>query len=384
MFHLQKQITFMMYAITLVLFSVSYSAPISQAFSYQGHLTMNGVEVDGFYDFQFKLYSQPDDATPVGVAIYAKDLEVAEGHFSVILDFGDDPALFDGARWLEIGLRPSNSGEDYTVLEPRQEILSVPYALHAKWDSGDSGGVPIGTVIDWWRPNSQWTVPDGYAVCDGSVVDDPESPLNGETLPDLQDRFIRGTTHMYQIGNYGGSDTHSHTVDIDHDHASTNTSSAGAHSHSISSAGGHSHSVDLPSFSGSSGSAGRHRHIWSVFDYSDKTWHTWDESGTYKTIGDWGNGLDEEGSGLYPLISEAAGLIYTHYTDYQNEHSHSINHDHPATQSSYAGIHSHTVSTDGNHAHSVDLPALGTTKKTTDSNNNLPQYYTLLKIMRIK
>ena len=75
-----------------------------------------------------------------------------------------------------------------------------------------SASIPIGAVIDWWRPNSTFAVPDGYMICDGSVVNDAQSPFNGEKLPELRGRFIRGAGSESVIGKTGGADRHKHTI----------------------------------------------------------------------------------------------------------------------------------------------------------------------------
>jgi len=77
--------------------------------------------------------------------------------------------------------------------------------------------VPVGTVISWYPPATAFSVdsndgntktlicPPGFAVCDGSVVKDPLSPFNGQTLPDLRNRFILGL-NTGDAGATGGYD----------------------------------------------------------------------------------------------------------------------------------------------------------------------------------
>ena len=76
----------------------------------------------------------------------------------------------------------------------------------------ETGFVPIGTVIDWWRNEDASIVmpfPSGYQVCDGSVITSSQSPLVGQNVPDLSDRFILGMVHASGIGKLGGqSSTH--------------------------------------------------------------------------------------------------------------------------------------------------------------------------------
>lgn len=51
--------------------------------------------------------------------------------------------------------------------------------------------VPVGAVIAWLQPPGAG-LPHGFAYCDGSEVDDPESPFNGMTTPDMRSRYILG------------------------------------------------------------------------------------------------------------------------------------------------------------------------------------------------
>lgn len=55
------------------------------------------------------------------------------------------------------------------------------------------------------------TVPSQFALCDGSTISDSESPLDGQTLPDLngQNRYLRGNTTSGGTG--GTNSSHNHT-----------------------------------------------------------------------------------------------------------------------------------------------------------------------------
>jgi hypothetical protein len=102
-------------------------ADVGTAFTYQGMLTDGGSPADGEYDFQFTLHDDPTAGTPVGSPVAIEDHLVTDGLFTVHLDFGQ---VFGGAaRFLEIGVRPGNSGGAYTTLTPRQELTPAPYAL---------------------------------------------------------------------------------------------------------------------------------------------------------------------------------------------------------------------------------------------------------------
>lgn len=58
---------------------------------------------------------------------------------------------------------------------------------------------PVGAIIAW-IPSTVIAgipvLPANWAICDGSTVNDDESPIDGATLPDLRAHFLRGTgTH---------------------------------------------------------------------------------------------------------------------------------------------------------------------------------------------
>ena len=104
------------------------------AFTYQGRLIDANEPADGLYDLQLRLYDSLAGGTQVGSTLDANEVDVNDGYFTLLLDFGSAAAVFDGnARWLEIGVR-EGALEDpnvYTVLVPRQELTPTPYALYA-------------------------------------------------------------------------------------------------------------------------------------------------------------------------------------------------------------------------------------------------------------
>lgn len=103
--------------------------PIDTGFSYQGRLTDSGLPGDGIYDFRFRLYDAEAGGNVVGPLIALDDVDVVQGLFTVVLDFG---AVFDGtALWMEIEVRPGASGGGFAVLNPRTELTAAPYASFA-------------------------------------------------------------------------------------------------------------------------------------------------------------------------------------------------------------------------------------------------------------
>ena len=147
---------------------LSTDAPVGNAFTYQGRLTMDGAPVDGSYDFRFRIFDAPTGGNQVGSTVAVGDVAVNDGLFTVQLDFG--AGAFDGqARWLEVGVRDGASDGAYNALAGRQPLTAAPYAVHA---------TEAGTVA--WSGLSD--VPAGFA--DG--VDDVG--LTAITWTDVQNR----------------------------------------------------------------------------------------------------------------------------------------------------------------------------------------------------
>src|SRR5207244_3026372 len=102
------------------------------AFTYQGRLTDAGSPANTNYDLQFTLWDSSVGGTqqpqPAPAVLTKTSVAVTGGVFSVLLDFG--VSAFPGAdRFLEVGVRPAGGAAAFTVLAPRQQISSTPYAL---------------------------------------------------------------------------------------------------------------------------------------------------------------------------------------------------------------------------------------------------------------
>ena len=118
---------------------LAWGQPLGTTFTYQGRLTDGGAPASGAYDFQFVVYDAAVGGSPAGPVLTRDDVPVAGGLFTVTLDFG---AVFGTARrWLDVGVRPSDSTGPYTPLAPRQELTPAPAALAAPW-SGVAGKPP--------------------------------------------------------------------------------------------------------------------------------------------------------------------------------------------------------------------------------------------------
>ena len=106
----------------------------TSAFSYQGRLSELGAPVTGTRYFRFTLFDE--NGVPVPGTLTQQTLMVTAGVFNTSLDFG--PAGFPGPnRSLEVAVKV-NPGDPYTVLNPRQPILSAPYSIKSK--TADNAG----------------------------------------------------------------------------------------------------------------------------------------------------------------------------------------------------------------------------------------------------
>ncbi|MGB7202368.1 MAG: hypothetical protein WBD16_08885 [Pyrinomonadaceae bacterium] len=108
----------------VVLFVAGARAQTTE-FTYQGRLLDNSLPPTANYDFQFSLWNSLANGMQQGTTQTVTGVAVANGIFTVRLDFG---AQFAGAaRFIQIEVRPAGGGV-YTLLAPRQPISSAPYA----------------------------------------------------------------------------------------------------------------------------------------------------------------------------------------------------------------------------------------------------------------
>jgi hypothetical protein len=70
--------------------------------------------------------------------------------------------------------------------------------------------MPVGSIIAW-ASHIHATLPENWVLCDGSVISDERSLINGVTTPNLNGdhRFLRGASSS---GGTGGSEEHNHTI----------------------------------------------------------------------------------------------------------------------------------------------------------------------------
>ncbi|MGB2807949.1 MAG: hypothetical protein WBC22_09420, partial [Sedimentisphaerales bacterium] len=138
-----KKLTILVLGLGLMVWQaeVSKAAPMGTALTYQGRLMDANNVADGLYDFEFRLYQDPNSGGfQIAPTAVVDDHDVIDGYFTVELDFGQ--YAFNGdARWLEIAVRPGDSNDVHTILSPRQQVTPTPYAIRAHIADSSADGV---------------------------------------------------------------------------------------------------------------------------------------------------------------------------------------------------------------------------------------------------
>lgn len=120
--------TILLAFIVMMISAVAASAQTT-AFTYQGKLAESGSPASGLYDFRMTLWDQSSGGIQIGPTVGLPDTPVADGIFTVTLDFGAN-AFDGGMRFLEISVKPAGNPLVLpTLLTPRQQVMSTPYAV---------------------------------------------------------------------------------------------------------------------------------------------------------------------------------------------------------------------------------------------------------------
>jgi hypothetical protein len=149
-------------------------------FTYQGQLTDSGSP-QATYQMRFRLFDALASGSQIGSTIENAAVAVDDGIFTVSLDFGAN--VFSGAdRFLEIAVR-RNGGEGYTVLSPRQQIASSPYAIRTlsaqtadlALDANKLGGVDASEYVTSGEVG-------GSFINNGTTLQDADFNIDGNGL----------------------------------------------------------------------------------------------------------------------------------------------------------------------------------------------------------
>jgi len=156
---------------------------LSNAFTYQGRLTDDAELADGAYDMRFILFDASAGGAQVGTTVTLDNVAVVDGYFSASLDFGATP--FNGdARWMEVAIKPGDTpaNDTYTVLNPRQPLTAVPYALYAMAGGSGQLTLPASESVASAAPTAALAIAQTGGG-DGVVLSRaPATPVAGDTL----------------------------------------------------------------------------------------------------------------------------------------------------------------------------------------------------------
>lgn len=109
------------------------AAEVGTGFSYQGELLDNGSPAHGEYDILFKAFDQIEGGTQGIFSPAFTNVQVSNGLFSIEEVSFDESQFVGDEVWLEIAVRKSSEGGDYSTLSPRQKIAVAPYAIQSKY-----------------------------------------------------------------------------------------------------------------------------------------------------------------------------------------------------------------------------------------------------------
>ena len=180
---MKKQISLTRFTtlLSLILFACTVSARAqTTAFTYQGKLTDSAMAANGNYDLSFALYDAATSGNQIGATLTRANVNVANGIFTVGLDFGTNP--FPGAdRFLQIAVkRPADA--NFTTLTPRQQVTSTPYAIRAL---SATNALNLGG-----------TAASGFVQTNDARLSDARTPTAGST------NYIQNTTTQQAAANF--------------------------------------------------------------------------------------------------------------------------------------------------------------------------------------
>ena len=138
-------------ALSFVFALATFGVSVNTSWTYQGQLRRSGSAYSGTCNFQFSLWDAVSAGTQQGSTQAINSVNVVNGLFTVVLDFGD---VFTGdARWLGTSVQCSGDG-GFTPLDPRQPLTAAPYALSLQPGATiKTGGAQALYLYQWTDPN---------------------------------------------------------------------------------------------------------------------------------------------------------------------------------------------------------------------------------------
>jgi hypothetical protein len=163
----------------LLLFSAASAFAQTPSFTYQGRLTDGGTPANGNYDLTFALWDSLSGGTQIGSTQTLNTVAVSDGVFTVSLDFGAN-AFTGASRFLEISARPT--GGSFTLLTPRQQVTSTPYAIRsANASSADTATNATNATTATNATQLGGVSASQYVQTNDSRLSDPRPPTPGSS-----------------------------------------------------------------------------------------------------------------------------------------------------------------------------------------------------------
>lgn len=202
---------------TYLCLSVSAALGQETTFTYQGRLQDGSAAANGSYDFQFTLWDAMSGGTqqppPSPITVTRTSVQVASGVFTTQLDFGAN--AFPGPnRYLEISVRLAGSGA-FTILSPRQQITSTPYAVRSltasSADNVPVSGVPSGSGNYIQNTTSQQASTNfnisGNGTAGGALSGNVVNATNSYNIGNVPMLRIPGLYNLFAGANAGLGNT---------------------------------------------------------------------------------------------------------------------------------------------------------------------------------
>ena len=181
-----------------VFFAASTASAQTTQFTYQGKLTDNGAPINALYDFVFTLWDAPTNGNQIGSQVTVQNNAVVDGIFTVTLDFG--VGAFSGAsRFLEISVKPNGNPGSPTLLSPRQQVLSTPYAIKSLGSSSADG--LSANCVNCITSNQIGSV-NGSAIIGGISGSAISGPIPVASVPAGSTNYIQNTTIQQASSNF--------------------------------------------------------------------------------------------------------------------------------------------------------------------------------------
>jgi len=197
------------FAIIIVLVSIAVTASgQTAAFTYQGRLTDSTLPATGTYQMEFSLWNAASGGVQNGTTITNNAVAVANGVFTVQLDFSGAPFLNGANRWLEIAIRKASDPPGFTTLTPRQPVLGTPFSTRSQLagNSTELGGIAASSYLQTNGDGSALTNLNGANIANSTITASALAPsavpttYNLSLLATLRWDLLRSQSN-FAVGN---------------------------------------------------------------------------------------------------------------------------------------------------------------------------------------